>query len=90
MEDLMGKRVIVRGSDGWAYEGTLEGSVPRGITAAFRLTGPTRFINWEDHTTDPVSVEWVDVPAPVYVPEHLVSWIHESHLPAAPKAKKKP
>lgn len=88
MEDLIGERVIARGSDGWAYEGTLEGSVPRGISACYKLVGPVRLINWEDHTQDPVYVESVPIPPPVYIPEHLVTWLHKSHLPEAKKMKR--
>ena len=81
MEDLIGEVVIMRGSDGWAYEGRFEGLVPRGLVNHYKLeAGTARMINWDDETTDPPTVEAVPIEGPVYAPEHLVTWIHMSHL----------
>lgn len=87
MEDLLNEVVLVRGSDGWAYEGKLDGVVASGLISRLRLT-EARLINWDDETTDPPTIESVAIDGPVYIPEHLVTWIHRSHLGPRKKGKR--
>jgi hypothetical protein len=87
MEDLVGETVLIRGSDGWAYEGKLDGTVPRGLIEHARLVD-ARFINWDNEETTPPTVEAVEIEGPVYIPVHLITWIHKSHL-GGKKARKR-
>lgn len=81
MEKLLNKVVLLSESSGQHIEGVLRGFVssPTGLRQ-LELEKP-RFINWKDEREESKhqNTEYWET-GTVYVNEHTISWIHESHF----------
>ena len=79
MEELIGKFVELRESSGYGVEGKLVGNTG-GLIPKWKLV-EARQINWvNEEAANHAGLESWDLPGTVYVAEHCVSIMHESHL----------